>query len=101
MQEQLYKKIGRRYKPLGYADGWQGFPAEGIWLVKESPGCHSSECILKLGELQDMQPAVNLILAYKDKINDFLSKKRNEGKLHIYNNSLDEFTLELLKEITK
>lgn len=103
MEQQLYKKEGRRYKPIGYNDGWSGFPAEGIWLVQRGDGAHSSECILRIGELQDMQPAVNLILGYKDQILKFLQDTkpfRNEN-IAIRNTSLNGFVLEMLKEITK
>ena len=98
MKEQVYKKKGRRYIPLGYSDGWSGFPTDGVWIVQQKDGCKSSECIMKLGELQDMQPAVNLILEYKDKITNYLYKNED---VHIYNKTYNEFVLEMLKEITK
>ena len=99
--QQYYKKQGRKYIPVGYNDGFQGFPSEGIWMVKKGDGLHSSECIIRLGELQDMQPAANLILGYKQKIIDFLLKESDNNNLHVFNKTLNEFTLQMLKEITK
>ena len=37
MNEQVYKKVGKRYVPIGYSDGWSGFPAEGLWAVHNKP----------------------------------------------------------------
>ncbi len=99
MEQQLYKKVGRRYQPIGYRDGFSGFPAEGIWLVIRRDGEHSSECILRLGELRDMQPAVNLILAYKQELLKFLSDKRDKEEIFINNQTLNEFVLEMLRSI--
>ena len=48
MNEQIYKKKGRKYIPLGYMDGFMGFPSEGIWVVYDKPGSHSSTCIAPL-----------------------------------------------------
>jgi hypothetical protein len=98
MKEQVYKKKGRRYIPLGYSDGWTGFPADGIWIVQSKDGSKSSECIMRLGELQDMQPSVNLILAYKDRINKYIL---NNPDVQITNNTINDFVMNMLKEITK
>ena len=35
MKDQVYKKVGRKYIPIGYSDGWTGFPADGI--------CHTAK----------------------------------------------------------
>lgn len=96
MKEQIYKKVGRKYIPVGYSDGWSGFPTEGIWLVQNKPGCKSSECIIKIDELESMKPAINLILGYKDKIVDYVMDNSN-----ITNITPNDFVLEMLKEITK
>ncbi len=101
MNDQIYKKTGRRYVPIGPNDGFTGFPVDGIWLVQMKDECHSSECILRLGELQDMQPAVNLILGYKDKISKYLLTAQDEGKISIRGTNISDFVLKLLKEITK
>lgn len=99
MTEQVYKKKGRKYIPIGYSDGWTGFPADGIWIVQTKPGCKSSECIMQIGELESMQPAINLILGYKDKILDFIES--NSDKIMLNNVTRAEFVETLLKEISK
>ena len=52
MNEQVYKKVGKRYIPIGYSDGWSGFPAEGLWAVYNKPGMSSSSCIVFVGEIK-------------------------------------------------
>jgi len=100
MEQQVYKKVGRRYVPIGYSDGWTGFPAEGVWIVKKGDGIHSSECVLRLGELQDLQPAINLILGYKEELLKFFVQQRDEEKIFLQNISVNDFVLEMLKFIS-
>ena len=95
MTEQVYKKRGRRYVPVGYSDGWKGFPSEGVWIVKNKHGGKSSECIMKMGELEQMRPAADLILEYKDEILDYMRTHTREGV------SLNDYVNDMLKEITK
>ena len=52
MDSQIYVKKGRRYRPIGYSDGFTGFPAEGIWAVYKSDTSKSSTCIALVGEFQ-------------------------------------------------
>ena len=68
MEEQLYKKKGRRYIPIGYSDNFNGFPAEGIWVVYSTPGAESSSCIAQVGqfELIDYKQLANLIKEKED-----------------------------------
>ena len=98
MKEQLYKKKGRKYIPIGYSDGWSGFPADGVWIVQQKDGCKSSECIMRIGEVQDLQPTCNMILGYKDEITNYLHESKDA---HIYNKSYNEFAIDMLKEVTK
>ena len=98
MNEQLYKRRGRRYLPIGYSDGFMGFPTDGIWLVQQSDGSKSSECIIKYEELETARPAINLILGYKDKIIEHI---KNNNKISLHNISINDFVLNMLKEITK
>ena len=98
MNEQVYKKKGRKYIPIGFSDGWSGFPTDGFWLVNSTDGNKSSECIIKIDELENLKPATNLILEYKQKMIDYISKNEN---ITIYNLSLNEFVKDMLKEITK
>lgn len=99
MSEQLYKKKGNRYYPIGYSDGFSGFPSDGIWLVQQKDSCKSSECIIKYEDLDTAKPAINLILEYKDKISKFLQENTQFCK--IYDVSLNDFVLKMLKEISK
>ena len=98
MNEQVYKKVGRKYIPIGYSDGWTGFPSDGIWLVQTKPGSKSSECIMKLGEVENFQPTINLILGYRDKLLQFMDEV--EGTT-IHKGTRNEFVLNMLKEISK
>ena len=104
MNEQVYKKKGKRYIPIGYSNGFTGFPVDGIWIVQTKDRGKSSECMMRIGELQDMQPAINLILGYKEKImkyiSDYNSKSSNSG-ISLHGVSLNDFVLDMLKEITK
>jgi len=99
MEQQVYKKEGRRYKPIGYSDGWRGFPAEGVWIVQRKDGVHSSECILKIGEVQDLQPTANLILGYKEELVNFILRQQEAGNINIYNTTINDFVTKMLKEL--
>ena len=99
MNNQVYKKVGRKYMPIGYSDGWNGFPSDGIWLVQSKDGGTSSECIIKYEDLETAKPAVNLILGYKDKILDYISKNKNN--INVSNTTINDFVLDMLKEISK
>ena len=98
MNQQVYKKVGRKYVPIGYSDGWTGFPSDGLWLVQQKDAHKSSECIIKIDELENIKPAVNLILEYKDKILKYFTSNPN---IRIYNISCNDLVLHMLKEITK
>jgi hypothetical protein len=54
MSEQLYKKEGRKYIPIGYSDGFTGFPADGLWIVYTRPGCKSETCIAQVGKIKSI-----------------------------------------------
>lgn len=97
MNEQVYIKQGRRYKPLGYSDGWTGFPADGVWLVKQEDGMHSSDCLLRLGEVQDLHPTIDL-LHHKRLITNWLCDNDN---VSVVNQSYDNLVEDLLKYIGK
>lgn len=98
MKEQVYKKKGRKYIPIGYSDGWSGFPSDGLWLVQTKPGFTSSECIIKIDELESIKPAANLILEYKGKIIKYLQESDH---INMQGISPGDFVLDLLKQITK
>jgi len=96
---QVYKKTKKgKYKKLGYSDGWSGFPSDGIWLVTDGDGVHSSECIIKLDELETIKPAVNLIYEYKEQMIQYLSHNDN---VLLNGVSANELVLDMLKTISK
>lgn len=68
MDGQLYKKVGRRYIPIGYSDNFNGFPTEGIWVVYGKPGVESSSCIAQVGQFEpiDYNLLANLIKEKED-----------------------------------
>lgn len=96
--EKLYRKVGRRYKEVPHSD-WSGFPSDGIWIVQSKPDVKSAECVMKIGELEEMQPAINLILGYKEKLLRFFSKEYEKSPHE--GETLNNFVLRMLKEITK
>ena len=55
MDDNLYKKQGRKYLPVSKYE-FNGFPSDGIWLVQYKPHAKLSSCIMKMGEV----PAFNL-----------------------------------------
>ena len=54
MKQQIYKKVGRKYLPIGYSDGFTGFPCEGIWIVYDTPNVKSQSCIAQVGQFEDL-----------------------------------------------
>ena len=52
MDGQLYKKVGRKYVPIGYSDNFNGFPSEGLWVVYNKSGVKSYSCIAQAGQFQ-------------------------------------------------
>jgi hypothetical protein len=68
MNSQLYKKEGRKYTPIGYSDGFTGFPCEGIWAVYGSNGGNSETCIAHVGKIKpvDYSLVASLIVDKKD-----------------------------------
>ena len=55
MEEQLYKKVGKKFVKIGFSDGWAGFPCDGIWMIETKPGVHSSTCVSKLSEISSIK----------------------------------------------
>lgn len=68
MNGQLYKKVGRKYVPIGYSDGYYGFPMEGIWVVYKGDGMTTSSCIARTGSFKplDYELLANLIKEKRD-----------------------------------
>jgi hypothetical protein len=91
---QVYKKVGKRYLPIGYTDGFSGFPTEGIWAVFSKPGCKTRRCIAKVGEFKNMNYA-DFGTIIKDK-HDALCKIIAQNNKSI-SDIADEIIVELLK----
>ena len=68
MNNQLYKKEGRKYVPIGYSDGFTGFPSDGLWAVYTRPGCKSESCIAFAGKIKpvDYSLMASLIVDKKE-----------------------------------
>ena len=47
MSDKVYKKVGRRYKEIGWE--WTGFPCDGVWLVRDG----SQSCMIRLGDVPE------------------------------------------------
>lgn len=94
MNQQVYKKVGRKYVPIGYSDGWTGFPADGIWVVQTKPGHKSSECMLKIDEVENMRPTIDMLIGYKEEIIHYLMNNPIE------NISYGDYVSKMIKEIT-
>jgi len=80
--DQLYKKVNGRYEKIGPCDGFSGFPADGLWLVRMKPGSHSHECIKPLGEVPEPYPLANLIM-YRDDIVKTIMNYWEEKKVNL------------------
>ena len=95
MKSQVYKKVGRRYVPIGYSDGFTGFPADGIWVVQTRDSAKSTECMMRIGEVQDLRPTLDMLVGYRDEIVKYLMTHSMD------NISPRDYATEMIKEITK
>lgn len=64
MSEQYYTKKGRRYIPVGYQ--WEGFPADGIWLVHRRPYHKSDRWITRIGDVPSLFPFAQMQVSQED-----------------------------------
>jgi len=60
--DQVYYKKGRRYIPFGPQE-WEGFPADGIWLVEVKPGLRSEQLLLRIGDVPDLYPFAQMAVS--------------------------------------
>jgi hypothetical protein len=97
MDNQVYKKVGRRYVKIGYSDGWHGFPSDGVWLVNTTTGSKSSECILKIADNNMVLPYAGNLLAHKEDILKFLLDNKD---FELNNKTYNEFVNDMLKYIS-
>ena len=73
--DQVYYKLGRKYVPFGPQE-WEGFPADGVWLVQIKPGRRSEELILKLGDMPKLYPFAQMMVS-KDALIKVIGRVRN------------------------
>ena len=85
MEGQLYKKIGRKYIPIGYSDNFNGFPSEGIWVVYGKPGLESSSCIAQVGQFEpiDYNLLANIIKEKEDECVNAITGIGNTTSVHV------------------
>lgn len=95
MNEQLYRKVGRRYIPIGYSDGHMGFPTEGLWVVYKGDGHTSESCIAQVGKFRniDYELMANLVVGKQEKITRIIQDSAPK--------SAYEKALEILGEICR
>jgi hypothetical protein len=78
----LYRNVsrGKRKKFVKvepYQGDWRGFPCDGVWIVQARPNGHSSQCVLRIGELQDAYPFVQMAQNVED-LASFILRWRDE-----------------------
>jgi len=70
-ENEVYKKVGRRYIPMGYM--WEGFPSDGIWLVQN--GMKNMACLIGLKESVPIHA-----LAYRKHEQELCKRMMERGK---------------------
>jgi hypothetical protein len=59
----VYKKVGRKYVPIA-PEIWNGFPMDGIWIVKFNYGYEkSASCVSRLDNLPEPYPFYNMMMS--------------------------------------
>ena len=61
--ETLYRKVGRRYYPVG--PEFLGFPTEGMWLVTKTDGGKHEHLFCKMADLEQLNIPKRAALAKK------------------------------------
>lgn len=77
MSEKLYKKVGKRYKEVGTE--FTGFPADGIWFVKDG----SNSLMIHLDDIKENMPIMQL---------DYLKHKNNLVN-YVMDNIKDKYSI--------
>jgi len=85
---QLYIKRGKRYQPI---KEFEGFPAEGIWLVKKVANQKIERCLIYLGEpLEKIPKKYSLILEqFRDEIRREYVNRREREYIFTYESEID------------
>ncbi len=92
MSEKIYRKVGRRYQPVGIE--WVGWPCNGVWFVGEA----RQSLIMRLGDLPDPMPLAALE-TYRDAA--CRAVMRMMDRWHQQPLSANDFVDEIFKEIAK
>ena len=58
----LYRKKGRRYEKIGYP--FEGWPADGIWLIHRREGVRSSRWITRIGDVPELYPFAQMQVSH-------------------------------------
>ncbi len=67
MAEAIYKKVGKRYERVSE---FYGEPTPGIWIVQQNTMGRSMRHIIRVGELPDAVPLLNLEAAIRNKVEE-------------------------------
>jgi hypothetical protein len=105
MSDMLYRKIGRRYVPVGRE--WVGFPADGVWFVHDG----SQSVIMRIGDMPDPMPLAQMTryrnLAYQsmreeyDRVTKETLKKAKDGTVSVIIPSLGGLVDAFFKAVAK
>ena len=74
--DKVYIKVGRRFKPLGKM--FNGFPADGIWLVANSG--RSASLMLPMDRLPESITHIGDVASFKRKLDEELSNSLRVSK---------------------
>ena len=78
---QLYRKTEKgKYVKYGPSDGFpeHWFPSEGLWMVTDRTGHHSSSWVGKLADIPAYPSEFAGCMRYVDELSDFILKYQNE-----------------------
>lgn len=97
MNKQLYIKKGKKYVPIGYSDGFIGFPCEGLWAVYKKDKNEFQSCIAQVGHFKNID--YNLLASLiKKKEDDCVNAIIKASKEHI---SLQDIVRIIFEELCK
>jgi hypothetical protein len=98
MNDQLYRKVGRKYVKIGYSDGYYGFPCDGLWVVYSNPGSKASSCIGQVGKLKEVnyEQLASLVAAKENDCSKALLEEKYRKEL-----SANEIVRIIFEELCK
>ena len=99
MSDKVYKKVGNKYVPIDPYQ-WNGFPSDGIWIVKfRNRHQSSASCVARLDNLPTPYPFYNMMVN-RDDLASFLNRLSNEGMFLSWTDVADRLIL-FLSELNK